>query len=625
MDAGRAAKRAVEQMKQETVIGGRSVRSSRELLRILVEPRVYLSIVALSMLLAIPIAVDSSFVYHVFVTICLYGALAIAWNIVGGYVGQLSLGHASFYGIGGYTSVLLLDHYHISPWLSMWIGAALAALVGVAISYPCFRLRGPFFALGSIAFLQVFRLLVVHESALTGGASGLIVPLNLGWKWMIFQEKEPYLLIAFGFLTVNLLVSLAIRRSRFGYQSLAVREREDAAMAAGINIVRVKVFAVLISAALTAMVGSFHAMYMTFIDPPTMFSLEFSVQITMFALIGGLGTVAGPLAGTLLVVPLTELARGWLGGAAGGLHGFVYGAVLLVIVLLLPAGIVGRFGPNISKLVSRFPGARPIGEPEVRADFPPIVTHVAEGQPMLSAKNIVKRFGGLAATDNVTMNLRKGEILGLIGPNGAGKTTIFNQLSGFIIPDAGTVEVIDEAGHKVSPRAPHEFAKAGIGRTFQIVQPFGKLTVLENIMIGALHKCRSTSDARLKALKVARHVGLYQDRYTIANNLTIGGLKRLEVARVLAMEPQILLLDEVMAGQNPTDVNLSVEMIRKIRDKGVTVIAIEHNMHAIMSISDRVIVFNSGRIIAEGTPGEVVRDPAVVEAYLGEEYIHAQA
>ena len=151
------------------------------------------------------------------------------------------------------------------------------------------------------------------------------------------------------------------------------------------------------------------------------------------------------------------------------------------------------------------------------------------------------------------------------------------------------------------------------------------MTVLENIMIGAFHKYRSASEARLKALKVARQVRLYEDRHTVASKLTVGGLKRLEVARVLAMEPQILLLDEVMAGQHQTDVNLAVEMIRNIRDKGVTVIAIEHNMHAIMKISDRVVVFNSGRTIAEGTPEEVARNPVVIEAYLGEEYIHAQA
>jgi branched-chain amino acid transport system permease protein len=610
--------------KEEIVVGKASFKSRLSLIKIIFEPRVYISLIAMSLLLAIPASTGSSFVYHVFITICLYAALSTAWNIVGGYAGQLSLGHTVFYGIGGYTTALLMKHYGLSPWLSMWVGALLAALVGIVISYPCFRLRGPFYALGSIAFLEVFRLLATHEKDLTGGAAGLIVPLKIGWKWMIFREKMPFLLIAFGMLCAIMLISLAIKKSRFGYQMIAVREREDAAMSAGINAVRVKLSAVFISAGLTAMVGSLHAMYTTFLEPGSMFSLAFAIQIAMFSLIGGLGTVAGPLAGTLLVVPLTELARGWLGSSASGLHGFVYGAVLVLVVLTLPSGIVGRFGALIGRFVDRFPGARPQCDPEIEVPPSPERAVVDEEQPVLVTKNLVKRFGGLLATDNVSLQLNKQEILGLIGPNGAGKTTVFNQLSGFIIPESGSVDVYDASGKVLSPKNPYAFAHAGIGRTFQIVQPFGRMTVLENIMVGALHKYATTAEARLKALQVAKQVRLFDDRHAIASNLTIGGLKRLEVARVLAMEPQILLLDEVMAGQNQTDVNLALEMIRNIRNSGVSIIAIEHNMHAIMKISDRVIVINSGQIIAQGTPEEVGRNKAVIEAYLGEEYINAQ-
>lgn len=589
------------------------------------DPRVYMSIAGLLTLFVIPVVSGSSFVYHVFVTIFLYGALATAWNIVGGYAGQLSLGHCTFYGIGGYTAVLLMSNYGLSPWLGMFVGAVLSAAVGVAISYPCLRLRGPFFALGTIAFLEVFRLLAIHQKDLTGGAAGLIVPLNIGWKWMIFREKFPYLLIAMGFLVLALIVALVIKKSRFGYYLVAVREREDAAMALGINTVKMKIYAVIVSSALTSMIGSFHATYTTFIEPTAMFSLAFSIQIAMFALIGGLGTVAGPLAGTLLVVPLTELARGWLGGAASGLHGFVYGVVLVIAVLTLPAGIVGRFGERIGQFINRLPGARKDNETAVAEADTILPESIEIGEPILFARGLVKRFGGLLATDNVSLELRQGEILGVIGPNGAGKTTVFNQLSGFIPPDSGSVEVLDKSGTKVSPRTPHAYAGAGVGRTFQIVQPFGRLTVIENIMIGAFNNYHSTSGAREKALEIARQVGLYEERNTVASSLTIGGLKRLEVGRVLAMEPRILLLDEVMAGQNHTEVMKAVEMIRNIRNTGISIIAIEHNMHAIMSISDRVVVINSGSVIAQGSPEEVVQNQEVIEAYLGEEYTHAQA
>ncbi|MFG1203267.1 branched-chain amino acid ABC transporter ATP-binding protein/permease [Xanthobacter aminoxidans] len=592
------------------------------LLARLANPRVYCALLALSLLVIIPAWSGSTFVIHVFVTICVFGALATAWNILGGYAGQLSLGHTVFYGIGGYTAALLLDSFGLSPWIGMIGGAALAALVSVGIGYPCFRLRGPFFSLATIAFLEVVRLLAIHFNGLTGGSAGLVVPLQIGWPWMIFREKINYLYIAFGLLLLSLAVSYAIRNSRLGYALTAVRERDSAAQAAGININGVKLWAIAASAALTATVGTFHAMYMTFLEPATLFSLATAIEIAMFALIGGLGTVAGPLLGTVLVVPLAELARGWLGASANGLHGFVYGTVLVVITLTLPGGLVGTFGPFVTRLIDRLPGGGRT-RPETVAPAAKLVGGTV-GEPVLKATNLVKRFGGLVATDNVSLTLKRGEILGVIGPNGAGKTTVFAQLSGFLAPNAGTVELLGQDGKWHQPKTPDAFARLGIGRTFQIVQPFGKLTVLENIMIGAFLRHRSVDDARAVALRVARTVGLYELKDVEAGTLPIGGLKRLEVARTLATEPTILLLDEVMAGQSQSDTLKMVELVRAIRDSGVTVIAIEHNMQAIMSLSDRIVVIDSGKVIAEGAPETVVRERRVIEAYLGEDFVHAQ-
>jgi branched-chain amino acid transport system permease protein len=617
---------------------------SAGVVRKLLTPPVYMSIAGIALLVLIPLFSGSAFIVHVFVTIFLYTALASAWNIVGGFVGQLSLGHATFYGIGGYSALLVMNQ-GISPWLGMLLGGVVSAFVGVVISYPCFRLRGPFFALGSIAFLDVFRLLAIHFKQLTGGSAGLIAPMIFGWEWMVFRDKYAYLFLALGAMLLTMAVSIAIRKSRLGYYFIAVREREDAAMALGINTVRMKLYAVMISAMLTAMTGSIHAVYISFIDPATMFALSFSIQIAMFALIGGQGTVAGPLAGTLLVVPLTELARGWLGGSANGLHGFVYGVVLVICVLTMRAGIVGTFQDFFTRLLARMPGAIPREEPELAQATTRVADAVAPGEPVMTALNISKRFGGLVAANRISLTLRKGEILGIIGPNGAGKTTLFNLLSGFLTPDEGEVEIALRAGraappedgrpetppageadaYAVRPTTPHSYARAGVGRTFQIVQPFGRLSVLENILIGALAHHASVDEAYAKALQVAKCVELYDDRHSIANSLTIGGLKRLEVARVLAMEPRILLLDEVMAGQNPAEVKNMIDMIRNLRDSGITIMAIEHNMHAIMSISNRIVVINAGTVIAEGTPDEVARNRQVIEAYLGEEYTHAHA
>jgi branched-chain amino acid transport system permease protein len=585
-------------------------------------PQVYCSLALLSLLVLVPALSGSAFLIHIFVTICVFAALSTAWNIVGGYAGQLSLGHMMFYGIGAYTTSLLVTHFGLTPWIGMWIGAVLAALVGAAVGYPCFRLRGPFFSLSTIAFLEVIRLLSIHFVGLTGGSAGLIVPLKLGWAWMVFSEKVNYLYIAFSLLLLCLGVSLAIRQSRLGFYLTAVREREDAALAAGINNSQVKLKAVMVSAMLTALIGAFHAMYLTFLEPATMFSLGTSIEVAMFSLIGGLGTVAGPLLGTVLVVPLAELARGWLGASASGLHGVVYGTVLVLITLTLPAGLVGTFGPKVSRMIARLPG----GNRRLADRITPSLRQISgtKGEDLIKTVDLVMRFGGLLATDHVSFSLKRGEILGIIGPNGAGKTTLFNQISGFLQPSSGTIAVLDAEGVYVSPTAPDAFARQGIGRTFQIVQPFGRLSVIENIMIGAFLRHPHVDDARAVALRVAQTVGLLDQKDVEARNLPIGALKRLEVARTLASEPSILLLDEVMAGQNQTDTMGMVELIRAIRNTGVTIIAIEHNMQAIMSLSDRIIVIDSGRVIAEGDPQEVVRNRKVIEAYLGEDFVDAQ-
>jgi len=583
----------------------------------------------LASLLVLPLAINNAFVSHVFITICLFAALSTAWNIVGGFAGQMSLGHAVFYGIGGYIAVILFN-LGISPWISMFVGAATGALVGMVISYPCFRLKGPFYTLASIAFLEVFRVLALHFNGLTGGATGLMIELRLGWTWMVFRERWPALLIVFGMLLFTLTVTWAVRRSRLGFYLVATRERESAARAAGVRTVRVRLIAVAISSALCAMLGTFHAMYLTFIEPAAMFSLAFSIQIAMFALIGGIGTVAGPLLGAALLVPIIEWARATLGAQAIGLHGFVYGLVLILVVLFMPNGIMGAI-----KRFFHSPASKPANEAQTQTD--PISTASSVtvetpspnrpgiGQDILRVENLNKHFGGLAVTSHVSFTLREGEVLGLIGPNGAGKTTLFNMISGFLAPDEGRISVRGADGQFQQPSNPADCAALGLGRTFQIVQPFAAMTVEENIMVGAFYRHPEEKDAREAARQTAWRLGLGPMLQAEARGLTIGGLKRLEVARVMAMEPRILLLDEVMAGINQADVRRAIDLMLAIRDTGVSIIAIEHVMQAVMSLSDRVIVLASGEVIAEGSPQDVVHNPLVIEAYLGKEFAHAHA
>ncbi|ANN67518.1 ABC transporter permease subunit [Bordetella bronchialis] len=620
-------------------------------------PKAYVSLILLALMFVLPVALATPFWTNLFILLFVFGAMSVAWNIVGGYAGKLSLGHAVFYGIGGYTATLLTQNFGISPWIGMVAGAVLSGLVAVVISYPTLRLRGPFFALASIAILEVFRLLVIHEESWTGGSSGISLPLNIGWTWIVFREKVNYVIIAFALFVLVVWVSWMVRRSRMGHYLIAIREREDAARAVGIHTTRVKILAAVISAVLTSIIGTFHITYLTFIDPASAFSLDLSVQIAMFALIGGLGTVAGPIAGTFLVLPIAELARGWLSAVGNGMHGLIYGLILVAVVLTIPRGLAGAFGPAIERMLDRLPylgrprehravaarlataGPGAPGAPmtvavpqdgPARASTPavgamPAPTQAAAnprplGQPVLTAQNLHKSFGGLRATNDVSLTLHEHEILGIIGPNGAGKTTVFNLLSGFLSPDSGSVRLRDAHGAWASCDTPDEFAHAGLGRTFQIAQPFTGLSVLENIMLGAYINTRDHDEAEHVAREVAERTHLTRFLHTEARNLTVGGMKRLEVARALATRPRILLLDEVMAGLNPTDIEIAIQLIRGIRDSGVSILLIEHMMRATMALSDRIIVINEGSVLVSGAPREVVEDPAVIEAYLGKEY-----
>jgi branched-chain amino acid transport system permease protein len=302
-------------------------------------------------------AVQDKFYLHLLTMMLFYAAVSSAWNIVGGFAGQLSLGHAAFFGIGAYTSTLLFIDLGISPWIGMLIGAALATVVSGAIGYPSFRLRGPFFTLVTIAFAEVLRILTIYAHDFTKGSIGISVPFRPAVGNFIFRQFSVYAYVALAFLAITILVSLWIEHSRLGYYLAALREDEDAAQALGIDTARYKLVAVLVSAFLTALAGTFYAQYIFYIEPFQTFSLDFSVLLAMMAIIGGIGTVWGPVAGAFLVTPLQEVLQAKLGGELQGLHLVVYGTVLIVVVILLPQGIV----PSLAGW-----GKRAFGHREVR-------------------------------------------------------------------------------------------------------------------------------------------------------------------------------------------------------------------------------------------------------------------
>ena len=290
---------------------------------------------------AISLAViRNAFVIHVLIMVLTAATMGLAWNIIGGFGGQLSLGHTAFYGIGAYTSTLLSIHFGISPWIGMFLGGLLAVVASLIIGIPCFKLRGTYFTLATIAFGEVLRILCIYYKGLTEGSLGIALKFNPGFWNMMFESKVPYAYIALVFMALTYYCSRWIERSRLGYYLIGLKENEDGTQALGINTYRVKLAAFMISAFITAVVGTFFAQYILFIDPHGEFSLTLSIFITLPVMIGGIGTTLGPVIGAFIITPLQELPSLFIGGQYQGLQHVFFGVILIVVVLWMPQGVV---------------------------------------------------------------------------------------------------------------------------------------------------------------------------------------------------------------------------------------------------------------------------------------------
>ena len=591
----------------------------------LFHPKVYFPLILILLMAVLPLIPQNPFYEDIIVSSFFFGAMAMAWNLVGGFAGQISLGHTAFFGIGAYTSTLLYLHYGLSPWLGMLAGTILSVLVAIGIGIPCFRLKSHFFALATIAVGEVLRFLASYWRGLTQGGVGLLIPFKPGIENFMFKSKLPYAYIALALMLVMLMICYWIRYSRFGFHLISLREDQDAAESLGVNSSRDKLKVLIVSVIFTSISGTFYAQYILFIDPFTLFSLGVSIELALFAIIGGLGTVAGPILGAFLLTPLDVFLRAWLGGVSAGLNFIVYGLVLMVAVKYFPLGISGWIKTWYEPFLQMLPGGRRTLKTDTGVIPSAVVARSSEAAqaqqngPFFEVRSLSKRFGGLVAVGNVSFEVPKGKIIGLIGPNGAGKTTIFNLITGFIPPDSGEVLFKGETITALSP--PHQVCLKRIGRTFQVVKPFSGMTVLENTMVGAFAHLHNAQEARNLALEILGFIGLSKHRGLPASSLTIADRKRLELGRALATRPDLLLLDEVVAGLNPKETEEIIGIIKKISSQGITILMIAHVMKAVMALSDRVVVLHHGEKIAEGTPLEISRDKRVIEAYLGEEYL----
>jgi len=594
---------------------------------------------ALLALLLVPLAVTDVVWLHIFILIFYFAYLASAWSLVG-MAGQLSLGHSAFLGVGAYTSTLLFMDLGVSPWLGMGAGAILAAVVGVLVGWPAFRLRGPYFALTTIAFTEILRIYV--ENTETGpfglplrAAMGLLIPLR-GDAPAVFQfaGKVPYYYIGLVMMCGAVGVSYLISRMRLGYYLAAIRGDRDAAESLGINITRYNLITMAISCFLTALGGTFYAQYFRYVNPTRLLGVDLAIEIALVGLIGGWQTVLGPVIGSVLLSPTSEIIRGQFGGTYAGLHLFLYGLVMMLVILFLPKGLHDPLLALVRRLEGRSrpgrqpapaagapgPGAAaPVAAPRPVAAPAPAASRAAA--PLIEVRGIRKSFGGLVAVSDFDLTVAEGEIIGLIGPNGAGKTTVFNMIACYFPPDAGRIAF---RGQSLVGLRPHQVCTLGIGRTFQVTKPFEEATVLENVIVGALCRSRDAREARRIALAVLETVEFAHRRDVVGHELTIAERKRVEVARALATRPRLLLLDEPMAGLNQTEKAHMLALFRQVRDRqAIGIVLVEHDMKAVMTLCERIALVHRGEKLLEGPPAEVARDPRAIAAYLGEDYAAA--
>jgi ABC-type branched-subunit amino acid transport system ATPase component/ABC-type branched-subunit amino acid transport system permease subunit len=580
-------------------------------------PRLRRDLITLGVLSAVYLAastfVTNSYYQLIMTMVPIWAVFGVSWNILSGYGGQLSFGHASFFGIGAYTVTLALVYWNLTPWFGIPLGMIVAACAAILIGLPTFRLRGHYFALSMLAYPLAILYFLQYL-----GFQEVSLPMHRESPaaYLEFTDPRFYTVVSVGLLIVGLFVCMLVENSRFGLALLAIRQNELAAEAAGINSRLWKMRALVTSGMIAAAAGGFYACVLLVVTPDSVFGMLVSAQAVVMTLFGGAASVWGPVIGAAILVPLAVSLNAELGNYLPGIQGVVYGIAMIGIMLAAPDGLFWTIRDRFFR--PRAPAPLPAS---LASGTPVTARPVADGGPLLKVQGLSRSFGGLRAVSQVSFEVNVGEILGIIGPNGAGKTTLFNLLNGVLSTDEGSA-VLD--GQSMLGRKVHQVCRMGVGRTFQVVRSFPRLPLLDNVIVGAYGAGLADNEAIAAAAEALHRVGLAAQAGVDAGQLTNKQLRLMELARALAGRPRLLLLDETLAGLGRDECDDVLDVLQRLRGEGMTVVIIEHTMHAMMRIADRFVVLDHGRVLASGLPREVVEDRSVIEAYLGKKWLAKQ-
>ena len=579
------------------------------------------------LLLAYPLINDDAYYQNMVILSLVFAVGASGLNIITGFAGYVSLGQGAFIGLGGYTIGVLATRFpDTNPWLWVPVAGVTAAAVALVLGFVSLRSRGPSFVIITVAFRFLVQVIAVNWVSRTNGTAGLTLPLP---TWVREFINWPFYYALVGILALQLLMTWWIRRTKLGMGLIAIREDETKAATIGIALPTEKIIAFVASTIFVGMAGAVYGYYLTFIDPRGMFSILISVQVVLSLLIGGKATLWGPVVGAFLIEPLNEIANNQWGG--GNARLFLFGGLLVLTVIFLPKGLLPAIESFLEHRRTRgkagLVGQR-IGTGGSLASITDRVQVVDRSQlpdrPLLEVRGLTKHFGGLKAVDDCSFTVPEGSITGLIGPNGSGKTTVFNLLTDTIRADSGEI-VFD--GQRLDGKPPWKRAHAGLGRTFQITRLFGEMTVLENVVavqrsfsVGQLGRIAVSGKEAAAAEELLEYVGMRAFRDQKAHALSYGQQKMVELAQILMLDPKLVLLDEPAGGINPVLIERMGEMIRELNSYGKTFLIVEHNMPFVLGLCDPIHVLARGRTMASGTPEQIQHDPAVIDAYLGDDF-----